>query len=316
MANPGVLHRYNNRLVAFEHTASPSNSSSEPTNIILWIGGLGDGLLTVRYPRVIAASLRPEWTLAEVLLSSAYKGWGTSSLKRDARELGECVKYFKENRPGKKVMLMGHSTGCQDIMEYLVGEGSSAREGVDGIILQGGVSDREGWVDMVEKNGWHDAFNETVTLAEKMVNDGNEREFLPREGSIVSKEFGAPVTAYRTHSLLSKGGDDDYFSSDLEDEVLKKTFGKIPSSTPVMFLLGSLDPYIPAQVSKEGLLTRWTEFVRGGGGIVDDTNGGIILGAHHNLNDDPESVVQDLSQRVNRFLKNLDGGLLPGGSHL
>ena len=31
--------------------------------------------------------------------------------------------YFRGLRPGREVVLMGHSTGCQDVMEYVVGEG-------------------------------------------------------------------------------------------------------------------------------------------------------------------------------------------------
>lgn len=75
------------------------------------------------YPTTIASSLPPHWSIAEVLLSSSYRGWGTSSLAKDAKEIAECVEYFSKLRPGKKVVLMGHSTGCQDCLEYLVGEG-------------------------------------------------------------------------------------------------------------------------------------------------------------------------------------------------
>jgi len=77
----------------------------------------------IRYPSTIAKSLPPNWAIAEVLLSSSYRGWGTSSLQKDAKELAECVGYFCKLRPGREVVLMGHSTGCQDVMEYVVGEG-------------------------------------------------------------------------------------------------------------------------------------------------------------------------------------------------
>ena len=76
-----------------------------------------------RYPSTIAKSLPADWAIAEVLLSSSYRGWGTSSLTKDAKELAECVGYFRGLRPGREVVLMGHSTGCQDVMEYVVGEG-------------------------------------------------------------------------------------------------------------------------------------------------------------------------------------------------
>lgn len=286
------------RLPAISQSLAPANRVS-----------LCPGILNVRYPTAIAASLPSRWTLAEVLLSSSYKGWATGSLKRDARELGDCVRYFKTLRPGAKVVLMGHSTGCQDIMEYLVGAGKEGREGIDGAILQAGVSDREAWDAMCAKDeGMRMKLKDVVETAVKLIGEGKEREMLPREGNPVVDVLGAQVTAYRAHSLLAVGGDDDYFSSDLPDETLAKTFGGIPKSTPIMFLWGAEDPYVPPSVDKEALLRRWTEAIRTGGGVVDDRNGGVVRGAHHNLNDDPEDVVQDLVARVVRFVQGLESG--------
>ena len=145
MAHPGILHSYSKSLTAFEH-ASPIPS---PPNLILFLGGLGDGPLGVRYPASLAASLPPSWSLAEVLLSSAFDGWGTGSLSRDATELGKCIAYFRAQRPGGKIVVMGHSTGCQDVMEYVVGKGEYGG-GIEGGVLQAGVSDRQGWDAIVE----------------------------------------------------------------------------------------------------------------------------------------------------------------------
>lgn len=305
MAHPGTLHTYSPSLFAFEH--SPSNT--QPTNelninTLLWIGGLGDGVLTVHYPKAIAASLPPNWVLAEVLLSSSYKGWATGSLKRDAKELGECVKYFKQLRPGAKIVLMGHSTGCQDIMEYLVGKGKESRDSIDGAILQAGVSDREAWDSMAASDPeLKQTLQELMVKSKKLIDEGNEKEVVPLQGNAVAKLFGAHITAYRLNSLLVPGGDDDYFSSDLSDATLASTFGKIP--TPMMFLWGSEDPYVPIHVDREGILKRWADVVRQAGGSVDDIHGGVIRGAHHNLNEDPEEVVQNLVKRVLGFLKGI-----------
>ncbi|OAK95342.1 DUF1749-domain-containing protein [Phaeosphaeriaceae sp. SRC1lsM3a] len=312
MAHPGTVHKYNKKLVAFEH-ASSSPTDATP-NTILWIGGLGDGLLTVDYTGTIAASLPPNWSLAEVLLRSSYNGWATGRLSRDAREIGECVSYFRSLRPDSKIVLMGHSTGCQDIMEYLVGPDAKNHPGVDGAILQGGVSDREAWEDMLSSDEERAQFNEIVETAKKMIDAGDERGILPVKGNMVAEGLGAPITAYRTYSLLAKGGDDDYFSSDLGDDVFKGTFGNIPKQTKLCFLLGSEDPYAPKRVDKAELLARWTRIVREGGGEVDDVNGGVVEGAHHNLNGDPEEVVKDLVNRVVGFVKGVEGG--QGGARL
>ena len=302
MVHPGTAHKYTKGLIAFEHASTHPSSSY---NTILWIGGLTDGLLTVSYPASIAASLPPTWSLAEVLITSSYSGWGTGSLMRDAKELGECVSYFKKLRPGKKVVLMGHSTGCQDIMEYLLGQDKKEREAVDGIILQGGVSDREAWEDYYEKKQETDMLEWAIEKADLLVDTTKAEEIMSPLSNDVFKDMGGPLSAYRAYSLLAKGGDDDYFSSDLSDEHFATTFGRIPKTTPVCFLLGSLDPYVPARIDRAALLQRWTRIIREGGGVVDDEDGGVIPGAHHNLDGDPEEVVQDLVRRVLGFVTRL-----------
>ncbi|KAH7092261.1 hypothetical protein FB567DRAFT_434732 [Paraphoma chrysanthemicola] len=304
MAHPGILHKYSKKLVAFEHASSTTPSS--PPHTLLWIGGLGDGLLTVEYPATIAASLPHTWVLAEVVLRSSYNGWATGRLSRDARELGECVAYFRSLRPGSKIVLMGHSTGCQDIMEYLVGPGADSRPGLDGVVLQGGVSDREAWDDMLSTADERSKFAEVVDTAKRMIDAGDEKGIVNVSGNIVAEGLGAQMSAYRTYSLLARGGDDDYFSADLSDEVFRGTFGAIPKSTRVAFLLGELDPYVPKRIDKAALLERWTRIVREGGGVVDSKNGGVVPGAHHNLNGDPEEVVADLVRRVVGFVEGVE----------
>jgi len=202
---------------------------------------------------------------------------------------------------------MGHSTGCQDIMEYLLGKGKKERETVDGIILQGGVSDREAWEDYYKEGDRRKQLDNAIATAKVMIDTGKGEEVLSPESNPVFKDMGGPLNAYRAYSLLAKGGDDDYFSSDLSDEHFATTFGRIPPTTPVSFLLGSDDPYVPASIDRAALLQRWTRIIREGGGVVDDEDGGVIPGAHHNLDGDPEEVVQDLVRRVLGFVTGLGG---------
>ncbi|KAF2643997.1 DUF1749-domain-containing protein [Massarina eburnea CBS 473.64] len=320
MAHPGTLHQYTKKLVAFEH-ASPSRPSSSPPppNTLLWIGGLTDGLLTVHYPSAIAAALPPHWRLAEVLTSSSYAGWATGSLERDAKEIGRAVEYFKDVKGGKdggkkeegkeagKIILMGHSTGCQDVMEYLTGKDHDNRHPINGAILQAAVSDREAWDDMASSDPvmrTHlDALLHTATA---LVEEGNGAEILPSTHNPLQDSFGAPVSAYRAWSLLAKGGDDDFFSTDLGDAVLERSFGRIPAAVRVLLVWGERDEYLPKGVHGVAVLGRWAGVVAAGGAYVDEVNGGVIPGASHNLNRDPESVVQDLVGRVVRFVQGLE----------
>ncbi|KAF2502236.1 DUF1749-domain-containing protein [Lophium mytilinum] len=310
MAHPGTLHRYTPRLVAFEHTpATPA------THTLLWIGGLGDGLLTVPYPTTLSSSLPHSWSLAEVLLSSSYGGWATSSLARDARELASSVSYFRSLRPapGSKIVLMGHSTGCQDIMAYLTTPGFEKRPKLDGAILQAGISDREALVAALPLG----VYEESVQVAREWVKEGRGEDVLPL--AVTTKIFGSAASAERWLSLTSpdKRGADDYFSSDLEDAQLKETFGKVgESGTPLCFMLGGADEYMPPETDKGALLERWAKVVREGGGVVDEEAGGVVEGASHNLGGDPEGVVGDLVGRVGAFLGRVERGELGAAAHL
>jgi len=243
----------------------------------------------------------------EVLLSSSYNGYGTSSLSRDAKELGQCVEYFRSLGPNakeRKVVIMGHSTGAQDCMEYAVGKESDKRPRVDGLVLQGSVSDREALrQDMGEKE-----YGRIVELAKEYVASGRSDDIIPafREGI---KVYGhTPITAYRWNSFLSADGpgvgDDDYFSSDLSDERLKETFGKF--GVPLMVLFSGDDEHCPKSVHKETLVEKWVRVVKESGGIVDDENGGIVRRATHNLEGNRDEVVRDLCRRVCGFLGRIE----------
>ncbi|KAK5017394.1 hypothetical protein LTR39_001565, partial [Cryomyces antarcticus] len=247
-------------------------------------------------------ALPPDWSLVRPLLSSSYNGWGTSSLKRDVKELGKLVDYLRGMRKGAVIVLMGHSTGCQDCIEYATGEGASERPPIDGIILQAPVSDREAMIHMMP-----DQYRPTTELAQRWLDDGKGEDVLPNSAT---KAFfdSTPVTARRWLSLASpnRDGDDDFFSSDLSTESLRKTFGALKRSTPLLVLFGGQDQYVPDSIDKAGLVARWTATVKAAEGAVDEVNGGVVRGASHNLDGDAQEVVEDLIQRVKRYLRRLD----------
>jgi len=242
-----------------------------------------------------------------VVLSSAYNGFGMSSLSKDAKELGQCVEYFRSlgsNTKERRVVIMGHSTGSQDCMEYTAGKESARRPRVDGLILQGSVSDREALKEHLGEK----EYEQIVNLTKEYVASGRSDDIIPafREGIRV---YGrTPVTAYRWNSFLSAGGpgvgDDDYFSSDMSDERLKDTFGKL--GVPLMILFSGDDEHCPKFVNKERLVEKWVGVVKENGGIVDEENGGIVRGATHNLEGNLEEVVRDLCRRVCGFLERVE----------
>lgn len=216
-------------------------------------------------------------------------------------ELSTIVKYFRGQRKGK-IVLMGHSTGCQDCMHYTSSVAPSGeREAIDGIILQAPVSDREAMVHELPAEIYEQGNN----LAREWIADGRAEDCLPL--ALTSGIFGScPVSARRWLSLASPDGkgEDDYFSSDLPDERLGETFGR--ARLPVLVLMGERDEYVPPQVDRKKMVDRWVGVVRGSGGVVDKTSQDLLGGACHNLNGDGEEVVDELCERVLAFLSTIE----------
>lgn len=295
----GQLHRYSKRLIAFEHSGPDKQPSK---NIVLWVGGLGDGIHTVSYPSVISQNLPADWSLAQVQLLSSLNGWGTGSLQRDAKEIAQCVDYFRTVKGNEsKIVVMGHSTGCQDVMEYVTGPGRERRPRIDGAILQAPVSDREGLPDIMSD----EARKKILQIADEYIKDGRANDPLP--ASISGSYLGRlPISAYRWSSLLSVGGDDDYFSSDLSHERLRDTFGAFPRHIQLLILFSGADEHVPKTVDVQNLVGRWSQAVQSSNGILSSFSG-VVPGAHHNLEEDDDDVVQDLVRRVAGFVTEVQG---------
>lgn len=205
----------------YEYGDSSSSEHKPSENALVFIGGLGDGPHGVPYIRHIASSLSTTslgCTVFEVRLSSAFSGWGISSLAKDVDEIAAVVRYLKTRLYKRRVVLMGHSTGCQDCVAYLhrlnsiqkrkrnrdeEGEVKEEKEDefpeVDAVILQGPVSDRQAiGMDMSEED-----MEEAINLARRMIREGKEYEYMPKDKLPVDMR-NTPVTAYRWNSLASR----------------------------------------------------------------------------------------------------------------
>ncbi|CCH59229.1 hypothetical protein TBLA_0B03910 [Henningerozyma blattae CBS 6284] len=259
----GVLHKYSKTHVAFE--LSPSGNK----HVLVMIGGMTDGLLTVPYTVNLAKALAPlNFSVIQPQLTSSFKGFGISSLDRDIQELKELTKYLKSEEGGsrEKIIIMGHSTGAQDVMHYLLHNPKH----IDAGILQGSCSDREGLYETFDK----DMLEKLNKKAIDMVQNGQKNDLLPSEYSKLM--INTPLTAYRWCSLVLKGGDDDYFSSDLPIETLKNSFGKV--NKPFLIAYSEEDEFVPESVNKLNLLKKWES-------ISDSKywskNSGLVRGASH-----------------------------------
>lgn len=246
------------------------------------LGGLTDGLLSLRYLPALAKTLRPEgWRTIQPVLSSSYRGWGVGSLHEDTNELDMLLRYLRERRGVREVALLGSSTGCQDIIWYLANgkEVSMVRAAV----LQAPVSDRE--AALVE-GGCVDA-GSTAQLeryseaAAQLLMQGKGDEVLPRDaGRLIGP--GEAVTAYRFHSLTCRLADDDMFSSDLTADELRDKLRHV--QVPTLFVASADDEYVPAFVDKADLLRRMAAATAAGAANLCDTvvlaKGGHGLQAH------------------------------------
>ncbi|KAJ8451972.1 hypothetical protein Cgig2_016553 [Carnegiea gigantea] len=234
------------RGVLFRYGPKPSQvafRTGDYKQQVIFIGGLGDGFMATEYLEPLATALDHEhWSLVQILLSSSYTGYGISSLEQDAMELDQLINYLinKENSDG--VVLLGHSTGCQDIVYYMRTNAACSRA-VRAAILQAPVSDREFLATLPETAAM-------IDLASKMIGEGKGSELMPRNANP-----DAPITAYRYHSLCAYMGDDDMFSSDLTDDQLRMRLGHM-SSTPCQVIFSMGDEFVPDYVDKKALVER------------------------------------------------------------
>jgi len=120
---------------------------------------------------------------------------------------------------------------------------------VDGYIMQAPTSDRETAGLLMPQ----DLISASIKYAEALIARGEERTIMP--SSFIPPIITSPVTAYRWHSLVSIGGDDDFFSSDLPVSALQSTFGKLDK--PTLILMSEKDEMVPASVDKQALLKKW-----------------------------------------------------------
>jgi len=283
----GTVHTYHYKKTAFEF----DDGDKESPNAVIFIGGLGDGLLTVPYvPDVNSKGLPDGWSIFQIHISSSYDGWGTGSLDRDIKEIGDLVSYLRTNLNKQKVVLFGHSTGCQDSIHYLLNRGGD----IDGIILQAPVSDREAMESEFAKAGH--SLKEFNTEAKYVFEKHGPTALLPKKFS--DSFFGAPLNAYRWLSLAEVGGDDDYFSSDLPDSTLENTFGKVDK--PLLILYSGADEFVPSEIDKEGVVKRYESFTNP---KYWSKFSCVMKGAKHNVGPGSEpGAVDILIEKVRAYL--------------
>ncbi|USP82120.1 hypothetical protein yc1106_09394 [Curvularia clavata] len=295
-------------------------------NAIVYIGGLTGGPQTTELVLNIARDLEIlaerdglKYSVFEFRMRSSYTGFGYSSLKNDVEDLAALVTYLKGMGVWKKIALMGSSTGmpffllsrtflfgistdlgwrlfqkgCQAIMTYAAT--MPAPPQVDGYIMQAPTSDRETASLLMPADFLHNSLKH----AEELIAKGKETDVMPAD--LIPPIFSSPITAYRWHSLISVGGDDDFFSSDLPGSTLESTFGKLDK--PTVVVMSAKDEMVPPTVDKVALLKRWMDAMPEGSASKQS---GVLSHAHHELTMD--LGYQPFMEKVGIFLKELEDG--------
>lgn len=191
------------------------------------------------------------------------------------------------------------TSGCQDIVRFFQLHPASS---YDAVILQAAISDREYWEHIKSPED----LKRTISAAVRQINEGKGHYPLPMD--ILELIHGLnsgpppPITANRWHSLAAKGGKEDYFSSDLDDQQLMHAFrGLEESGKKSCIFLSGKDEYYPDFVDKDKILARF-EKARGVSEEIG-SHSAVLEHANHSLEDD--GVMQDFVDRVIKFLQSL-----------
>lgn len=300
------------------------NSDLSLPHSLVFIGGLTDSLGSVSYLERVAQGIAPfGFSVTQLQLSSSLGGWGYCSLEGDAQEIALGVQWLRKK--GKdKIILMGSSTGCQDIMQYLSYPDRGENTGIDAAVLQAPVSDREAW----EYDSDDDDPEAIRRLddATKLVKEGKGYQLLPRkvapqlpkgpENATSDTKVGnvgavndPPMTAYRYWSLYAKGGDDDYFSTlDFTPEQMLHIWQagskglKKDSKGHILALVGAEDETIPRpKITPESIVKAWRDAVHDKPDVRARFE--ILPGASHQVEDAAAQIV--LAAKIRELIKQL-----------
>lgn len=316
----GILHVYHSDrgLNLFEHLPSYQGSDHPPPkHVLLFIGGLFDNFNSPRYVNDIAALFpahnKQKWRVMHVQLSTNGKSWGILDIDRDVEEIGICVQFIRDTLlkdENADVVLMGHSTGCQDTMRYLTGpnplsQNKPPRPKVQGAILQAPVSDREAALHVVEEDAdVKKAFIRAMEIATSTPTGFAKDVVLPL--SCTKPIFGlVPISVERWLSLTSPGSpqdpsNEDFFSSDLSNDTFRKTFGSIGLNgllrrkngsengnlESILILISDADEFAQPRGGQSKLLERWRATMREDTCAFVHRESAVIMNATHDISGD------------------------------
>lgn len=209
------------------------------TKLIMLIGGLGDLLFNIKYFQYLWNKFNENYMICIPNMRSSGNSFGSFTIWNDVEDINEILSYIYNKNKLDEIYLLGHSTGCQDIL-CLFKKGINKQFPIKKCILQGPVSDRD-YLNKDEK-----LLNEIKRIEKEynvLYENWNNSEL--KNSMDVSKylyDNKYPLLVRRFVSLYSKLGDEDWFSYDISQETLKSMYSII--DIPFLFVFSLNDQYI------------------------------------------------------------------------
>lgn len=285
----GTLIRYGSKPA---HVAFIATARRTCKKVLVAVGGLSCGLMFAPYVEQLASTLpeRTGWTVVQLLLSSSHSGWGMGCVEEDAKEIGELLGTLSRSYGCKEVVLLGHSTGCQDAVMYarIYGEDGKGHPLLKGVILQGPVSDREflkGYMDDVK-------YEHVMKLSKDMMERGQGEDvaFVFREWNTT-----VPICARRWLSLADVGGEDDMFSSDFTNEDLAEHLKSLEKIETLVLMSGADECQVPYGIDPAEMGQRLKDAIGSSAQLC------VVENGSHDLSDHTGEAVEVIVDFVSRL---------------
>lgn len=208
------------------------------SKLILLIGGLGDILFSIEYFKYLWNKFS-KYMLCLPTMRSSGNSFGSTVIWDDVEDIKLILNHIVSNNKINEIYLIGHSTGCQDIL-CLFKSGLNKEFPIKKCILQGPVSDR----DYVKNN---------IKLLDEIKRIEKEYSIIYKDWNFSEIKNSKDISKYlyddkypllirRFISLFSRLGDEDWFSFDLCNKELKEIYSVI--DVPFLLVFSLEDQYV------------------------------------------------------------------------
>ena len=172
-------------------------------------------------------------------INAQVNSFGSTVIWDDVEDIKLILTHIVNNNEINEIYLIGHSTGCQDIL-CLFKKGINKEFPIKKCILQGPVSDR-------------DYVNKDIKLINEIKRIEKEYNILYKDWNFNEIKNSIDISKYlyddkyplflrRFISLYSRLGDEDWFSFDLSSKELNELYSVI--NVPFLFVFSLHDQYV------------------------------------------------------------------------